>query len=122
IQAPPAQDICYATQNRQNAVKTIAPRVDVLLVVGARNSSNSNRLVEVATRAGVTAHLIGDVSDIRQEWLKGRHSIGVTAGASTPDVLIEDVTAWLRAWGCDRVEEVEVVSENVHFALPVVET
>jgi 4-hydroxy-3-methylbut-2-enyl diphosphate reductase len=121
IQAPPAQDICYATQNRQNAVKTIAPRVDLLLVVGARNSSNSNRLVEVATRAGVTAHLIGDVSDIRQEWLKGCRSIGVTAGASTPDVLIDEVTAWLRAWGCDRVEEVEVISENVHFALPIVD-
>jgi 4-hydroxy-3-methylbut-2-enyl diphosphate reductase len=121
IQAPPAQDICYATQNRQNAVKAIAPRVDLLLVVGARNSSNSNRLVEVATRAGLTAHLIGDVSDIRREWLHECRSIGVTAGASTPDVLIDDVTAWLRAWGCDRVEEVEVVSETVHFALPIVD-
>jgi 4-hydroxy-3-methylbut-2-enyl diphosphate reductase len=117
IQAPRAQDICYATQNRQNAVKTIAPRVDLLLVVGARNSSNSNRLVEVATRAGVTAHLIGDASDIRPEWLNGCRSVGVTAGASTPDVLIDEVAAWLREWGCDRVEEVEVVSENVHFAL-----
>jgi 4-hydroxy-3-methylbut-2-en-1-yl diphosphate reductase len=122
IQAPPAEDICYATQNRQNAVKAIAPRVDLLLVVGARNSSNSNRLVEVATRAGATAHLISGVSDIRHEWLTGCHSIGITAGASTPDVLIDEVAVRLRAWGCDRVEEVEVVSENVHFALPMVET
>ena len=121
IQAPQAQDICYATQNRQNAVKAIAPRVDFLLVVGARNSSNSNRLVEVATRAGANAQLISGVSDIRQEWLHGCRTIGVAAGASTPDVLIDEVAAWLRARGCDRVEEVEVVSEDVHFALPTIE-
>jgi 4-hydroxy-3-methylbut-2-en-1-yl diphosphate reductase len=121
IHAPPAQDICYATQNRQNAVKAVAPRAGLLLVVGAANSSNSNRLVEVARRAGATAHLISGVSDIRQEWLNGCRSIGVTAGASTPDILIDEVTTWLRAWGCTRVEEVEVVSENVHFALPILE-
>ena len=120
IVGPPAQDICYATQNRQNAVKAMAPRVDLLLVVGARNSSNSNRLVEVAVRAGATAHLISGVSSIREEWLTGCRSIGLTAGASTPDILIEEVAASLRARGCDRVEEVEVVSENVHFTLPVV--
>ena len=120
IVGPPAQDICYATQNRQNAVKALAPRVDLLLVVGARNSSNSNRLVEVAVRAGATAHLISGVSSIREEWLAGCRSIGLTAGASTPDILIEEVAAWLRARGCARVEEVEAVSENVHFALPVV--
>ena len=120
IVGPPAQDICYATQNRQNAVKAMAPRVDLLLVVGARNSSNSNRLVEVAVRAGATAHLISGVSSIREEWLAGCRSIGLTAGASTPDILIEEVAAWLRARGCARVEEVEAVSENVHFALPVV--
>jgi len=120
IVGPPAQDICYATQNRQNAVKAMAPRVDLLLVVGARNSSNSNRLVEVAVRAGATAHLISGVSSIREEWLTGCRSIGLTAGASTPDILIEEVAAWLRARGCARVEEVEAVSENVHFALPVV--
>ena len=118
IEGPPAQDICYATQNRQDAVKAIASRVDLLLVVGARNSSNSNRLVEVAARAGATAHLIRDASAIREEWLDGRRSIGLTAGASTPDFLIEEVEARLRAWGCDRVEEVEVVSEDIQFALP----
>jgi 4-hydroxy-3-methylbut-2-enyl diphosphate reductase len=121
IQAPPAPDICYATQNRQDAVKVIAPRVDLLLVVGARNSSNSNRLVEVAARAGATAHLISGVTDIRPEWLDGCHCIGVTAGASTPEVLIDEVAAWLRAWGCARVEEVKVLSEDVHFILPAVE-
>jgi 4-hydroxy-3-methylbut-2-en-1-yl diphosphate reductase len=120
IQAPPAQDICYATQNRQNAVKAIAPRVDLLLVVGARNSSNSNRLVEVARRAGAPAYLIDGASDIRPEWLDGCRSIGVTAGASTPEVLIAEVAAFLRARGCDRVEEVEVVSEDVHFTLPTI--
>lgn len=121
IQAPAAPDICYATQNRQNAVKVIAPRVDLLLVVGARNSSNSNRLVEVARQAGATAHLISGVTDIRPEWLDGCRSIGVTAGASTPEVLIEEVAAWLRAGGCAHVEEVEVLSEDVHFMLPPVE-
>ena len=120
VQGPPAQDICYATENRQNAVKAMAPRVDMLLVVGARNSSNSNRLVEVAERAGATAHLISGASSIRDEWLRGCRSIGLTAGASTPDILIEEVAATLRARGCERVEELEVASENIHFALPVV--
>jgi 4-hydroxy-3-methylbut-2-enyl diphosphate reductase len=118
IQAPPTQDICYATQNRQDAVKAIAPRVDLLLVVGAGNSSNAKRLVEVAERAGSTAHLISGVADIQREWLDECRSIGVTAGASTPRVLIDEVAAWLRAWGCDRVDEVEVASEDVHFTLP----
>jgi 4-hydroxy-3-methylbut-2-enyl diphosphate reductase len=118
IQAPAAQDICYATQNRQDAVKAITPRVDLLLVVGARNSSNANRLVEVATRAGTAAHLIGDAGDIRPEWLNGCHSVGLTAGASTPQILVDEVTEWLRAWGCARIEEVEVALEDVHFALP----
>ena len=122
IEGPPAQDICYATQNRQNAVKAIGPRVDLLLVVGARNSSNSNRLVEVAARTGTIAHLIRDAGSIREEWLKGRRSIGLTAGASTPDVLIEEVAARLRAWGCDSVEEVEVASEDIQFGLPVLPT
>jgi 4-hydroxy-3-methylbut-2-enyl diphosphate reductase len=118
IEAPSAQDICYATQNRQDAVKAIAPHVDLLLVVGAHNSSNANRLVEVAKRAGTRAHLIGDAGDIRPEWLNACRSIGLTAGASTPQVLIDEVTAWLRACGCEHVEEVEVAFEDVHFTLP----
>jgi 4-hydroxy-3-methylbut-2-en-1-yl diphosphate reductase len=119
IQAPKAQDICYATQNRQDAVKAIAPHVDLLLVVGARNSSNANRLVEVAARAGTVAHLIGGASDIQSDWLNGRRSLGLTAGASTPQIVIDEVIAWLHGWGCDRVEEVEVAFEDVRFALPV---
>jgi 4-hydroxy-3-methylbut-2-enyl diphosphate reductase len=120
IQAPPAQDICYATQNRQDAVKAIAPHVDLLLVVGAPNSSNANRLKEVAVRAGTTAYLISNATDIQPEWLRGCRSIGLTAGASTPRVLIDEAVASLRAWGCDRVEEVEVATEDVHFTLPSV--
>jgi 4-hydroxy-3-methylbut-2-enyl diphosphate reductase len=118
VQGPPTQDICYATQNRQDAVKAIAPRVDLLLVVGSRNSSNANRLVEVAERAGTPARLIAGAADIQLEWLDGCRSIGVTAGASTPRILIHEVSAWLRSWGCDDVEEIEVSSENVHFTLP----
>ncbi|HVC18839.1 MAG TPA: 4-hydroxy-3-methylbut-2-enyl diphosphate reductase [Vicinamibacterales bacterium] len=118
IVAPPDQDICYATQNRQTAVKVIASRVDLILVVGAQNSSNSNRLVEVAERAGTRAYLIGSVADIRPEWLEGCTRIGVTAGASTPEVLVEQVVENLRARGCDRVEAVDVVRENVRFSLP----
>jgi 4-hydroxy-3-methylbut-2-enyl diphosphate reductase len=118
IQAPPSQDICYATQHRQDAVKAIAPRVDLLLVVGARNSSNANRLMEVSIRAGTAAHLISGVTEIEPEWLDGCRAIGVTAGASTPRVLVDEVAAWLRAWGCQRVEEVQVASEEVHFTLP----
>ncbi len=118
IEAPPAQDICYATQNRQDAVKAIAPRVDLLLVVGSPNSSNANRLVEVAERAGTIARLIAGAADIQTGWLEGCRSIGVTAGASTPRILIDEVSAWLRAWGCDRVAEIEVALENVHFTLP----
>jgi 4-hydroxy-3-methylbut-2-enyl diphosphate reductase len=86
--------------------------------VGAHNSSNANRLVEVAVRAGTSAHLIGDARDIRSEWLNGCRSVGLTAGASTPQVLIDEVTAWLRVRGCERVEEVKVAFEDVHFTLP----
>lgn len=118
IISPPGQDICYATQNRQMAVKAIASQVDLILVVGARNSSNSNRLVEVAERAGAKAHLIGSFGDIQPEWINGHRRIGVTAGASTPEILVADVVNHLRERGCTRVEEVEVIDEDVRFALP----
>ncbi len=118
IVSPPAHDICYATQNRQMAVKAIAARADLILVVGAENSSNSNRLVEVAEKSGTRAYLIRSWRDIRPEWIDGTSRIGLTAGASTPEILVEEVVAHLRAAGFTRVEEMEVVEENVRFGLP----
>lgn len=115
---PADQDICYATQNRQTALKLIASRVEMVLVVGSRNSSNSNRLVEVAARAGAPAYLIESVSDVQPEWLARLTRIGVTAGASTPDHLVVDVIDHLRARGFAAVEELVFVDENVRFVLP----
>ncbi len=118
IVASPGEDICYATQNRQAAVKAIATRVDLILVVGARNSSNSNRLVEVARRCGTEAQLIESAAEILADWLEGRRSIGITAGASTPEILVSQVVNHLNARGFSRIEQVDIVEENVRFALP----
>lgn len=118
IVGPPGQDICYATQNRQMAVKAVTPNADGILVVGAQNSSNSNRLVEVARRGGTAAYLIENAGDILLEWVKGRRRIGITAGASTPEILVMQVVERLKEWGFTRVEEVEWVEEDVRFALP----
>jgi 4-hydroxy-3-methylbut-2-enyl diphosphate reductase len=118
IVGPSRDDICYATQNRQAAVKTVSGDVDVLLVIGATNSSNANRLVEVAKTAGTRAHLINDVRDIRPEWLEGATRIGVTAGASTPEDLVGATVEALRQRGLPVVREVRVVEEDVRFALP----
>jgi 4-hydroxy-3-methylbut-2-enyl diphosphate reductase len=115
---PSEEDICYATQNRQMAVKLIARRAEVILVVGAKNSSNSNRLVEVARRAGTKAYLVESVDDVRQEWLEGCMRIGITAGASTPDCLLAEVIDGVRARGRFFVEEVTAVDEDVRFTLP----
>jgi 4-hydroxy-3-methylbut-2-en-1-yl diphosphate reductase len=116
--APPDQDICYATQNRQTAVRMIAARTEVILVVGARNSSNSNRLVEVAERAGTRAHLVESAQDIQPEWIAKCSRIGVTAGASTPERLVREVVDYLRARDRFLVEEVTIVDEDVRFSLP----
>ena len=118
IVGPSRDDICYATQNRQAAVKSIASDVDVLLVIGATNSSNAKRLVEVARTAGTAAYLINDVRDIREEWLEGAARIGVTAGASTPEVLVSETVEALRTRGDVKLREVRVVEEDVRFALP----
>src|SRR3984893_18025974 len=115
---PGDQDICYATQNRQTAVKVIAARAQVILVVGARNSSNSNRLVEVAERAGTRAYLIESVAEVRPEWLAGCTRNGVTAGASTPDHLVTEVLEHLHARGEFVAEHLTVVEEDVRFTLP----
>ena len=117
IVGPSRDDICYATQNRQAAVKTVASDVDVLLVIGAANSSNSLRLVEVSKSAGTRAYLINDVRDIKPEWLIGARRVGVTAGASAPEVLVTEAVAALRRNGA-TAREVHVVDENVRFAMP----
>ncbi len=117
IVGPSRDDICYATQNRQAAVKRLAGDVDVLLVIGAANSSNANRLVEVGKMAGTHAYLISDVSDIRPEWLAGARRIGITAGASTPEMLVTQAVDALRGRGVN-VREVHVVEEDVRFAIP----
>lgn len=118
IQGPAAQDICYATENRQAAVKLVARRADAILVVGAGNSSNSNRLVEVARRAGTDAYLISHAADIEPHWLDGRRHLGVTAGASTPNFLVEQVVNRLKNWGFTSIREVKFTQEDVRFVLP----
>ena len=117
IQGPPSEDICYATQNRQLAVREMAAVTDLILVVGSSNSSNSNRLVEEAIGSGVPSHLIGDVSKIRPEWLQGVETVGLTSGASAPEVLVEQVVHYFEHRGA-VVEELVTREENVHFALP----
>jgi 4-hydroxy-3-methylbut-2-enyl diphosphate reductase len=118
IVGPPAQDICYATENRQVAVKAVAPECDLLLVVGSENSSNSNRLVEVARNSGMPSFLIDDARDIEPAWLERVRRVGVTAGASAPERLVEQVLGFLQSQGFDQLEEVETVAEDVRFALP----
>jgi 4-hydroxy-3-methylbut-2-en-1-yl diphosphate reductase len=118
IQAPARDDICYATQNRQLAVKALARRVPVILVIGSKNSSNSNRLAEVAQAAGARAYLIDDMSQVDPTWLEGVECLGITAGASAPEYLVEEVVRFFRARGVTAIEEIEAVTEEVSFALP----
>jgi 4-hydroxy-3-methylbut-2-en-1-yl diphosphate reductase len=118
IQGPPREDICYATQNRQQAVKAIASRSDVVLVIGSHNSSNSNRLAEVAASLGARAHLIDGETEIQPEWFDGATTVGVTSGASAPEWLVDRVLGYFRDRGVTDVEEVTVIEEDVHFALP----
>jgi 4-hydroxy-3-methylbut-2-en-1-yl diphosphate reductase len=118
IHSPAAQDICYATENRQLAVKAVAPMCDLLLVVGSQNSSNSRRLVEVCEKAGVPAHLIDDCSEVKPEWLQKAVTVAVTAGASAPENLVEDLIESLKASGYANLEEVEIKEEDVRFHLP----
>jgi 4-hydroxy-3-methylbut-2-enyl diphosphate reductase len=118
IQGPAAQDICYATENRQLAVKAVAPMCQLLLVVGSQNSSNSRRLVEVCVKEGVASHLIDDLSEVRSEWLEGVNKIAVTAGASAPENLVQELIESLRGRGYGELEEVEIKEEDVRFNLP----
>ena len=118
IVGPPKDDICYATTNRQAAVKSLAREVDLVLVIGSANSSNSQRLVDVTRDLGVPAHLIDDESQILDEWLVGVETVGITSGASAPEWLVERVVDWFRERGVDDVAEHHLIDENVHFALP----
>jgi 4-hydroxy-3-methylbut-2-enyl diphosphate reductase len=119
IRAPRKEDICYATSNRQWAVKELLDEVDLLLVIGSRNSSNSNRLVEVARTAGVRSHLIDDETEIDEAWLDGVRVVGLTSGASAPEALVDRVCDWFRARGVDRIEAHAIREEDVSFRLPV---
>ena len=118
IEGPRKDDICYATQNRQDAVRRLANAVDLMLVVGSVNSSNSNRLRELAEKQGVRSFLIDGAEHIDRSWLDGVEHIGLTAGASAPDKLVRDVIAQLQAWGADSVRELDGERENITFALP----
>ena len=124
IKGPAAQDICYATENRQVAVKHVASDADLLLVVGSNNSSNSKRLVEVARSLGTPAHLIDDCNNIERLWLQDVNTVALTAGASAPEHLVQEVVAYLAGQGFDNVQELEIMPENVRFGLPpeIVET
>jgi 4-hydroxy-3-methylbut-2-en-1-yl diphosphate reductase len=118
IQGPAAQDICYATENRQLAVKAVVPLCQVLLVVGSQNSSNSRRLVEVSGKMGVPAYLIDDLSEVRPEWLDGVKTVAVTAGASAPENLVQELIGSLQDHGFGELEEIEIKEEDVRFHLP----
>ena len=118
VREPKQQDICYATQNRQDAVKLLSPQVDVVIVVGSPTSSNSNRLREVAQRLGTPAYMVDRPEDLQRAWFEGRRRIGLTAGASAPDILVEQVIARLRKLGALSVRKLEGVKETVHFPLP----
>jgi 4-hydroxy-3-methylbut-2-en-1-yl diphosphate reductase len=118
IIGPRTDDICYATTNRQAAVKQMAPHCDLVLVIGSRNSSNSNRLVEVAREHGADSHLIDSEEQVREEWLAGTRVVGITSGASAPEELVQRLVAFFRARGTEQVEEFEVVQEDVRFMLP----
>jgi 4-hydroxy-3-methylbut-2-en-1-yl diphosphate reductase len=118
LSTPRREDICYATQNRQDAVKKLLEECDVLLVVGSRASSNSNRLRELAERAGIPGYLIDGPADLRREWLEGKRTVGLTAGASAPELLVQQVIEQLAHWGAERPREVSGREEHVVFTLP----
>jgi 4-hydroxy-3-methylbut-2-enyl diphosphate reductase len=118
ITGPKKDDICYATQNRQDAVKFLAPQCDVVIVVGSPNSSNSNRLREVAQSRGIEAYMVDSAEQLKAEWVAGKKRVGVTAGASAPEVLVNELIARLKALGAGSVRQLEGVDESVVFTLP----
>ena len=118
IKNPHKEDICYATTNRQKAVKDLADECDVVIVVGSPNSSNSNRLREVAAQRGVAAYMVDTAALLQREWFDGKNKVGVTAGASAPEVLVQDVIQQIKDWGVEKVEQGNTVEENIVFVLP----
>ncbi|HEX9743530.1 MAG TPA: 4-hydroxy-3-methylbut-2-enyl diphosphate reductase [Nitrospiraceae bacterium] len=118
IKGPHQEDICYATQNRQNAVKALSKLVDVILVIGSPNSSNSNRLRELGERCGIQSYLIDSSADINPAWIKNAKAVGISAGASAPEVLVAEVVDYLKSHGANEVEELMVIEEDVEFSLP----
>ena len=118
IVGPKKDDICYATQNRQDAIKTLAQRCDVVIVVGSPNSSNSNRLREVAEQFGVASYMVDNAGELRPEWVAGKSTVGITAGASAPEVLVQEVVERLRSLGADTVTTLDGIAERVTFPLP----
>ncbi len=119
MREPKQQDICYATQNRQDAVKVLAPTVDIVIVVGSPTSSNSNRLRELAQRLGTPAYMVDAPDDLQPAWFDGKRSVGLTAGASAPDILVQQVIERLRALGAVSVRSVPGMEETIHFPLPM---
>jgi 4-hydroxy-3-methylbut-2-en-1-yl diphosphate reductase len=118
IQGPKRDDICYATQNRQDAVKFMAPQCDVVIVVGSPNSSNSNRLREVAEHMGADAYMVDSADELRPEWIVGKRRVGVTAGASAPEILVKQLIQRLKELGAESVQPLEGITENMVFSLP----
>jgi 4-hydroxy-3-methylbut-2-enyl diphosphate reductase len=118
VREPKQQDICYATQNRQDAVKFMSPQVDIVIVVGSPTSSNSNRLREVAYKLGTESHMVDHADELRPEWFEGRQRVGLTAGASAPEVLVQAVIDRIRAMGAVSVRKVDGIQETVKFPLP----
>ena len=118
VREPKQQDICYATQNRQDAVKLMAPQIDVLVVVGSPTSSNSNRLRELGSRMGADSYMIDSAEELQNEWFIGKHRVGLTAGASAPEILVQDVIHRLRALGATSIRKLDGVTETIKFPLP----
>jgi 4-hydroxy-3-methylbut-2-enyl diphosphate reductase len=118
VREPKQQDICYATQNRQDAVKLLSPQVDILIVVGSPTSSNSNRLRELAAKLGTAAYMVDDASELREEWFEGKSRVGLTAGASAPEILVEQVIARIRSLGAVSVRNMKGIEEAIKFPLP----
>ena len=118
VREPKQQDICYATQNRQDAVKVLSPQVDILIVVGSPTSSNSNRLRELAAKLGTEAYMVDDASELKESWFEGKGRVGLTAGASAPEILVKQVIDRIKALGAVSVRKMDGIEETIKFPLP----